>query len=65
MKSEDQFAIALGIFCIALLMAGTLVAKRLSSAPPRVIRAVWPVVAMLTGGAFATFVFIARSTVKG
>jgi hypothetical protein len=65
MKAEDKFAVALGIFCVLLLIVGTLVSKRLASAPPRVIRAVWPVMAALTGGLFATFIFIARSTVKG
>ena len=65
MSTEDKYAIALGIFCVLLLTTGTLVAKVLSTAPPRVMRAVWPVVAALTGAAFATFVFIARTNVKG
>jgi hypothetical protein len=63
--TEDKFAIALGVFCVLLLAVGTLVAKVLSTAPPKVIRAVWPIVAALTGAMFAAFVYIARFNVKG
>jgi hypothetical protein len=50
---------------VIVLAGGTLIAKKLSTAPPRVIRTVWPVVAALTGVGFATLVYIARLNVKG
>jgi hypothetical protein len=63
--TEDKFAIALGVVCVLLLVVGTGVAKVLSTAPPRVMRTVWPIAAALTGAMFATFVYIARYNVKG
>ena len=48
-----------------LLIVGTVVAKALSTAPPRVIRTVWPVAAALTGACYATLVYVARVHVKG
>lgn len=65
MTTEDKFVIALAVFSILLLIVGTGVAKLLSSAPPKVIRTFWPVVAALTGAGYAAFVFIARTNVKG
>jgi hypothetical protein len=63
--TETKFVYILAGFCVLLLVVGTFVAKKLSTAPPRVIRAVWPVVAALTGVCFATLVYIARLNVKG
>lgn len=65
MNTETKFVYLLSGFCVLLLVFGTLLASRLSSAPPRVIRTVWPVVAALTGVGFATLVYIARLHVKG
>jgi uncharacterized membrane protein YczE len=63
--TESKFVLILAGFSVLLLAVGTLVASKLSTAPPRVIRAVWPVVAALTGVGFATLVYIARLNVKG
>jgi hypothetical protein len=63
--TEDKFVYITAAFCVILLTVGTLIAKKLSTAPPRVIRTVWPVVAILTGVGFATLVYIARTNVKG
>jgi hypothetical protein len=63
--TETKFVLLLSGFCVVLMVIGTLIASRLSSAPPRVIRTVWPVVAALTGVCFATLVYIARLHVKG
>lgn len=65
MTTEDKFVLVLAGFSVFLLIAGTLVAKALSTAPPRVMRAVWPFAAGLTGACFATLVYIARVHVKG
>jgi len=37
----------------------------LRTAPPRIVRIVFPIAAVVTMAAFATFVFIARVNVKG
>jgi hypothetical protein len=63
--TETKFVLVLAGFSILLLMVGTLVARSLSTAPPRVIRTVWPVAAAVTGACFATLVYIARTHVKG
>jgi hypothetical protein len=63
--TEDKFIYITAGFCVLVLAGGTLIAKKLSTAPPRVIRTVWPVVAALTGVGFATLVYIARLNVKG
>lgn len=65
MTTETKFVFVLAGFSVLLLGFGTLIAKKLSTAPPRVIRTVWPVVAALTGLCFATLVYIARLNVKG
>lgn len=65
MDTETKFVFVLAGFSVLLLIVGTVVAKALSSAPPRVIRTVWPVAAALTGVCFATLVYIARVHVKG
>jgi hypothetical protein len=62
---ETKFVFVLAGFSVLLLIAGTLIAKALSTAPPRVIRTVWPIVAVVTGGCYATLVYIARVHVKG
>jgi hypothetical protein len=63
--TETKFVFVLAGFSVLLLIVGTLIAKALSTAPPRVIRTVWPVVAALTGVCYATLVYIARVHVKG
>jgi hypothetical protein len=63
--TEDKFAVALGGFCVVLLAVGTVVAKVLSTAPPKVMRTMWPVAAAVTGAMFAAFVYAARYNVKG
>jgi len=63
--TEDKFVIVMAVFSVTLLVVGVGVAKVLSTAPPRVMRTVWPVVAALTGALYATVVFIARANVKG
>jgi hypothetical protein len=63
--TEDKYVLVLAGFSVFLLAAGTAVAKLLSTAPPRVIRTVWPVAAALAGAGFATLVYIARVHVKG
>jgi hypothetical protein len=63
--TETKFVFVLAGFSVLLLIGGTAIAKVLSTAPPRVMRAVWPVVAALTGACFATLVYIARVHVKG
>lgn len=65
MTTEDKFVLVLAGFSVFLLIAGTVVAKVLSTAPPRVMRAVWPVAAALTGAGYATIVYVARVHVKG
>ena len=65
MTTETKFVLVLAAFSVLLLGGGTLFAKRLSSAPPRVIRTVWPLAAAFTGACYATLVYIARSHVKG
>jgi hypothetical protein len=63
--TEDKFVIVMAVFSVTLLVVGTVVAKHLSGASPRVIRTVWPVAAALTGACYATIVYIARINVKG
>lgn len=65
MTTETKFVLVLGAFSVLLLIVGTLFARRLASAPPRVIRTVWPLAAAFTGACYATLVYIARSHVKG
>lgn len=60
MSTEDRFIIALAILCVLLLIGGTVAAGVLSRARPRVLRIVWPLVALATAGMFATFVLVAR-----
>jgi hypothetical protein len=63
--TETKFVFILAGFCVLLLVGGTLIAKVLSTAPPRVMRSVWPVVAVVTAICYATLVYIARVHVKG
>lgn len=65
MTTEDKFVLVLAGFSVFLLAVGTLVAKALSTAPPRVMRTVWPVAAALTGACYAALVYLARVHVKG
>jgi hypothetical protein len=63
--TETKFVFVLAGFSVLLLLVGSLFAKRLASAPPRVIRTVWPLAAAFTGACFAVLVLIARTHVKG
>lgn len=65
MDLEEKYAIALGVLSVLLWGGGWILGKRLAGAPPRVIRTVFPIVAMLTMACFAVFVAIARYNVKG
>ncbi len=65
MTTEDKFVIVMAVFSVSLLAAGVGIAKVLSTAPAKVVRTMWPVVAALTGALYATIVFIARANVKG
>ena len=65
MDLEEKYAIALGVLSIALLGVGTAIGLYFRTAPPRIVRQVFPVAALLTLGAFAVFVFVARAHVKG
>ena len=65
MTTEDKFVIVIAVFSVVLLAVGTLVSKALSTAPPKVMRAVWPIVAALTGACYAALVYVARYNVKG
>jgi hypothetical protein len=63
--TESKFVLVLAGFSVLLLIVGTVIAKYLSTAPPRVVRTVWPVAAALTGACYATLVYVARVHVKG
>jgi hypothetical protein len=63
--TEDKFVIVMAVASVLLLIVGVGVAKVLSTAPPKVMRAFWPVAAALTGAFYATIVFVARANVKG
>ena len=65
MSTESKFVLVLAGFSLALLAVGTLISKKLSTASPRVIRTVFPIVAAVTGLCYATLVYIARLNVKG
>ena len=65
MTTEDKYVIVIAVFSVVLLAVGTLVSKALSTAPPKVMRAVWPIVAALTGACYAALVYVARYNVKG
>jgi hypothetical protein len=62
---EEQYAVALGVLSIVLLGVGTVIGLYFRTAPPKIVRQVFPVAAVLTLAAFAVFVFIARVHVKG
>jgi hypothetical protein len=64
-STESKFVLVLAGFSVLLLIVGTGLAKYLSTAPPRVVRTVWPVAAALTGACYATLVYVARVHVKG
>jgi hypothetical protein len=63
--TEDKFVLVLAGFSVLLLIVGTVTAKALAGAHPRVIRTVWPIAAMLTGACYAALVYVARYNVKG
>jgi len=59
-SAEDKYAIALAVLSIAIWGGGTILARWLSRSNPRIIRVVWPVVAVATLMLYAGFVLIAR-----
>lgn len=65
MTTEDKFVLVIAGFSVLLLLGGTVIAKVLSTAPPKVMRTVWPIVAAVTGACYATIVYVARYNVKG
>ncbi|HTR68790.1 MAG TPA: hypothetical protein VMH41_01005 [Mycobacteriales bacterium] len=65
MSLETKWVLGLSAFCAVLLVVGTIVARSLSTAPPRVIRVVWPVVALITFACYAILIYLARTHVKG
>lgn len=65
MDLEEKYAIALGILSVVLWGGGWLLGKRIADAPPRVIRVVLPIAAMLTMACFAVFVAVARYNTRG
>jgi hypothetical protein len=62
---EEKYAIGLGVLSIILWAGGAVLGKWLAKQPPRVIRAVLPVAAVLTLLTFFVFVAVARHNVKG
>jgi drug/metabolite transporter (DMT)-like permease len=62
---EEQYAVALGVLSIVLWAGGWLFARRIASAPPRVMRTIVPILFALTLGIFGTFVAIARHAIRG
>jgi len=64
-STETKFVFVMAGLSVFVLIVGTFIASKLSTAPPRVIRTVWPIVAALTGACYATVVYIARLHVKG
>jgi len=62
---EEKYAIALGVLSILLWAGGAVLAKAVAGAPPRVVRTVVPVIAILTLASFFVFVVVARHDVKG
>jgi len=62
---EEKYAIALGILSILLWAGGWVLGKKIADAPPRVIRVVMPIAAMLTMACFAVFVAVARYNTRG
>lgn len=65
MTTEDKFVFVVAGFSLLLLVGGHFISKALASAPPKAMRAVWPVVAALTGACYAAIVYAARYNVKG
>jgi hypothetical protein len=64
-STESKFVLILAAYSVVVLAVGTLVSRRLSTAPPRVIRTVWPIAAVITLLGFAILDFIARLHVRG
>lgn len=65
MKTEDYWSLGLLGLSVGALLAGVIIGRVLPNRPNSVVRVVFPVAALLTLGAFAVFVFFARSAVKG
>jgi hypothetical protein len=62
---EEKYAVALGILSVVLLGVGTAIGLYFRTAPPRIVRQIFPVAAILTLAAFGVFVAVARAHVKG
>ena len=65
MDLEEQYAVALGVLSVVILIGGTLVGLYFRTAPARVVRTIVPIAALATGLCFAVFVYVARLHVKG
>jgi hypothetical protein len=62
---EEQFAVGLAGLSVALLLIGVGAGRYLRDAPPKIVRVVFPIMAMFTLACFAIYVFVARAHVKG
>ena len=65
MDLEEKYAVALGVLSVVLWGGGWLLGLYFRTAPARIVRVVFPIAAVLTLGAFAVFVWVARVHVKG
>lgn len=64
MSLEEKYAIGLGLMSLILLAVSVVLGKALATAPPRVVRSVFPLVAAITLGMYFVFVVIARHNVR-
>jgi uncharacterized membrane protein len=62
---EEQYAVALAVLSVVLLIVGVGVGRYFRTAAPRIVRVVFPIAALATLASYATFVWIARAHVKG
>ena len=65
MALEEKYAVGLGVLSIILLLAGVGLGTYFKTAHGRIVRTVFPIAAVLTLAAFATYVAVARQHVKG
>ena len=65
MDLEEKYAVALGVLSVVVLIAGWVLGLYFRTAPPRIVRVVFPIAAVLTLAAFGAFVMVARYNVKG
>lgn len=62
---EEQYAVALAVLSVILLIVGVGVGRYFRTAPARIVRIVFPIAALATLASYATIVWIARAHVKG